>query len=52
MRDSYLLWATVTVALFHLSSSAMGVPTILLLPTTTATLPSTYTQSSRSFVKY
>merc|ERR1719315_799230 len=36
-----LLWQTVTVALFHFSNSATGVPTILLLPrTTAATFPS------------
>lgn len=35
-----LLWHTVTVALCHLRSSAIGVPTILLRPKTTAWLPS------------
>jgi hypothetical protein len=34
-----LLWHTVTVALAHFSSSEIGVPTILLLPKTTAFFP-------------
>ena len=37
--NSHLLWQTVTVAWCHFSSSATGVPTILLLPMTTAVAP-------------
>lgn len=35
-------WHTVTVAWFHFKSSATGVPTILLLPRTTASAPSIF----------
>jgi len=42
-RSRVFEWQTVTVALFHLSSSAIGVPTILLRPRTTAVLPSILT---------
>ena len=40
-RSFVLLWQTVTVASALRRSSAMGRPTILLLPTTTARLPAT-----------
>lgn len=39
LRCSVFEWQTVTVAWFHLSSSAQGVPTILDRPNTTASFP-------------
>lgn len=38
-RSFVLEWQTVTVALCHFNNSATGVPTILLLPKTTACAP-------------
>lgn len=39
LKLTVLEWHTVTVAWFHFSSSATGVPTILLRPRTTALAP-------------
>ena len=39
LNDSDLEWHLVTVASFHTSKSAIGLPTILLLPRTTALEP-------------
>ena len=43
-------WHTVTVAWFHVSKFAIGIPTILLRPNTTARFPTTDTPSNHKTV--